>query len=239
MEPWFHILLSNVQQLPLGDHSGFLRVRQALSDTAGNAQPRTLDSDGSYHGSKGRLPRTDVPIYSMPTVQSQSPLYNLESTLDHQCQSTQRHRQYRYSRNPIAYSPQYQAYRARQSRDGNHEDAKWPEILEIAFLDGNCLSFLGVFLYFTDNRQALIDIPVMGRRKFSYKGKPHGRNELIKEYIWIAYLQSLAPGQRPDPSMARDRKQVSSHIQVLKGFLKDHPACKMISLWHMLPTNIK
>lgn len=73
----------------------------------------------------------------------------------------------------------------------------------------------------------------MGRRKFSYKGKPHGRNELIKEYIWIAYLQSLAPGQRPDPSMARDRKQVSSHIQVLKGFLKDHPACKAKLSWGM------
>jgi transcriptional enhancer factor len=81
--------------------------------------------------------------------------------------------------------------------------------------------------YFANKPQALIDIPAMGRRKFSYKGKPHGRNELIKEYIWIAYLQSLPPGQRPDPSMARDRKQVSSHIQVLKGFLKDHPACKI------------
>lgn len=70
----------------------------------------------------------------------------------------------------------------------------------------------------------------MGRRKFSYKGKPHGRNELITEYLWLAYLQSLAPGQRPDPSMARSRKQVSSHIQVLKGFLKDHPACKIFFL---------
>jgi transcriptional enhancer factor len=66
----------------------------------------------------------------------------------------------------------------------------------------------------------------MGRRKYSYKGKPHGRNELIKEYLWIAYLQTLALGQRPDPNMARTRKQVSSHIQVLKGFLRDHPACK-------------
>jgi transcriptional enhancer factor len=68
----------------------------------------------------------------------------------------------------------------------------------------------------------------MGRRKFSYKGKPHGRNEMMQVYLWIAYLQTLAPGQRPDPNMARDRKQVSSHIQVLKGFLKDHPACKFL-----------
>lgn len=66
----------------------------------------------------------------------------------------------------------------------------------------------------------------MGRRKFSYHGKPHGRNELIKEYLWIAYLESLPPGQPPDMSMARTRKQVSSHIQVLKTFFKDHPACE-------------
>jgi hypothetical protein len=70
----------------------------------------------------------------------------------------------------------------------------------------------------------------MGRRKFSYKGKPHGRNELIKEYLWIAYLQTLAPGQHPDLSMGRTRKQVSSHIQVLKGFLREHPACKIRDL---------
>ena len=66
-------------------------------------------------------------------------------------------------------------------------------------------------------------MPVMGRRKFSYRGKPHGRNELIAEYLWIYYLQSLGPGEVPDPSMRRLRKQVSSHIQVIKGFLKTHP----------------
>jgi transcriptional enhancer factor len=73
---------------------------------------------------------------------------------------------------------------------------------------------------------ALIDVPQMRRRKFSYQGKPHGRNEMISVYLWIAYLQSLPPGAVPDQSMARDRKQVSSHIQVLKNFFKDHPACK-------------
>ncbi|KAH6669450.1 TEA/ATTS domain family-domain-containing protein [Halenospora varia] len=117
-------------------------------------------------------------------------------------------RQRRWTRNPIVDSPQYQAYRARSQREGNApEDQKWPEILEMAFLD------------------AIMLIPAhMGRRKFSFRGKPHGRNELIAEYIEIAYFQSLAPGQVPDPSMKRTRKQVSSHIQVLKGFLKDHPA---------------
>ena len=77
----------------------------------------------------------------------------------------------------------------------------------------------------------------MGRRKFSYRGKPHGRNELIKEYLWIAYLQSLPSGARPDETMMRTRKQVSSHIQVLKGFLKEHPACKILNLGDVCSTN--
>ena len=75
----------------------------------------------------------------------------------------------------------------------------------------------------------------MGRRKFSYRGKPHGRNELIKEYVWLAYEQSLPPGQLPDKSMARTRKQVSSHIQVLKAFMKDHPDCESSSLAVLQP----
>ena len=74
--------------------------------------------------------------------------------------------------------------------------------------------------------QALLFIPKMGRRKFSMRGKPYGRNELISEYIWLSYVQSLTPGEVPDESMRRVRKQVSSHIQVLKGFMKGHPACK-------------
>lgn len=76
-------------------------------------------------------------------------------------------------------------------------------------------------------------IPKMGRRKFSLNGKPHGRNELISLYLWIAYCDSLPPGVKPDPTMQRTRKQVSSHIQVLKGFLRTHPECKLDLVQHM------
>lgn len=62
-------------------------------------------------------------------------------------------------------------------------------------------------------RQALIQIPPMGRKKKSHYGKNYGRNELIKEWI----LQETGE--------VRDRKQVSSHIQVLGNFLKDVPEC--------------
>lgn len=74
---------------------------------------------------------------------------------------------------------------------------------------------------------ALLSLPPMGRRKFSIQGRPHGRNELIAEYLWIAYCCSLAPDQPRDENMKRTRKQVSSHIQVLKSFLRDHPASKL------------
>ena len=83
-----------------------------------------------------------------------------------------------------------------------------------------------LFLIGSNYPQALLFIPKMGRRKFSMRGKPYGRNELISEYIWLSYVQSLGPGEVPDESMRRIRKQVSSHIQVLKGFMKDHPASK-------------
>ncbi|PQE03320.1 transcription factor protein [Rutstroemia sp. NJR-2017a BBW] len=115
------------------------------------------------------------------------------------------------SRNPLVDSPQYQAYRAKQNRDGGSADKpKWPDVLEVAFLD------------------ALTKFPQMGRRKFSIKNKPHGRNELIREYLWLAYLDTLAPGEPPDPLMMRSRKQVSSHIQVVKGFLRGHPARRLL-----------
>jgi transcriptional enhancer factor len=60
----------------------------------------------------------------------------------------------------------------------------------------------------------------MGRQKYNMRGGLHGRNMLILEYIWIAYQKSLPEGVAPDEQMRRKRKQVSSHIQVLKNFYK-------------------
>lgn len=58
---------------------------------------------------------------------------------------------------------------------------------------------------------ALIKWPPMGRKKFMLDGALRGRNELIQDSIC------------KDTGIRRDRKQVSSHLQVLKQHLKDQP----------------
>jgi len=52
----------------------------------------------------------------------------------------------------------------------------------------------------------------MGRKKFMLDGALRGRNELIQDSIY------------KDTGIRRCRKQVSSHLQVLKQHLRDQPA---------------
>lgn len=61
---------------------------------------------------------------------------------------------------------------------------------------------------------ALQIIPKLGRKKIMINGKPCGRNELIADYI------------RRNTGKVRSRKQVSSHIQVLKNMKKHDVECK-------------
>ena len=63
----------------------------------------------------------------------------------------------------------------------------------------------------------------MGRSKETVRPneKLKGRNELISDYI-----QRLT-------GVRRDRKQVSSHIQVLKEFVKHNPKSRCIDLYLM------
>lgn len=67
----------------------------------------------------------------------------------------------------------------------------------------------------------------MGRRKFSMRGKQFGRNMLFTEYIRIAYEASLMAGELPRDDVLRHRKKVSSHLQVLKNFMKSYRCCEL------------
>ena len=141
MEQRRHILPSQTypsHPLSLDDVNG-LSSRQPLSDAAGNAQLHALAPAGIYHEAKSHQTRAERSMYSMPTLPSQPARPPIINTLEVRRQSTRRRRHMRHSRNPIVDSPQYQAYRARQSREGA-EDAKWPQPLEMAFLDGESSS---------------------------------------------------------------------------------------------------
>ncbi|KAI1002650.1 hypothetical protein K3495_g5550 [Podosphaera aphanis] len=121
--------------------------------------------------------------------------------------------------NHITASSVYQAYRNRQTYRSSDEELIWPPNLEAFLFDGMATATRYLFLYLIESK-ALMDVPHMGRHKYTLNGKPHGRNELISLYIQIAYKNSLPPGEAPDPRMSRDRKQVSSHIQVLKNLVE-------------------
>ncbi|KAG0265262.1 hypothetical protein BG011_005133 [Mortierella polycephala] len=76
----------------------------------------------------------------------------------------------------------------------NDREEVWPSDVEKVFYD------------------ALEVIPKLGRRKVLVDGKPCGRNELIADYIYKR------------TNKIRTRKQVSSHIQVLKNTRKSDVA---------------
>lgn len=59
---------------------------------------------------------------------------------------------------------------------------------------------------------ALVRWPPVGRKKCMHDGAVLGRNELIQDSI------------RRDTGIVRDRKQVSSHLQVLRAQLNNFPS---------------
>lgn len=123
-------------------------------------------------------------------------------------QARRRHRPERSSRQlraarekPYLQHPKYIQYRARPRCD-TRPDGKpvWDDRIEEAF------------------QNALVNIEPMGRRKKSQRGRPHGRNELISEWILR------------ETGEYRTRKQVSSHIQVLNSLLKDIPEWRALTI---------
>jgi transcriptional enhancer factor len=125
----------------LDESSAHSRTRQPLREAPGNALAPSdaLSSIGLLsHDSKATQPPVDRPYSIVPSQPSRQ---SLGSTLELPKHTIRRQRRNRLgSQNPIVNSPQYIAYRNRQSREGNEHDLKWPAVLEDAFLDGNnCL----------------------------------------------------------------------------------------------------
>ncbi|KAL8962541.1 MAG: hypothetical protein Q9193_001063 [Seirophora villosa] len=89
---------------------------------------------------------------------------------------------------------QYREKADQKAKDKNGQASPWPDHMENAF------------------QLALIAVPPMGRQKRSVGDPPKlcGRNELLSQKI------ELWTGEY------RSRKQISSHIQVLKGFMSDN-----------------
>ena len=122
---------------PQLEDSSTSHTRLPLSEAAGNSQIPDLASSSHNHESKYH-PRVDISRF-LPTVPSQRDNQTHRRTLSQRRQAFRTKQSQRFlpgGRNPILESPQYRAYRERQTRDGADADAKWPEELENAFLDG-------------------------------------------------------------------------------------------------------
>lgn len=116
-------------------------------------------------------------------------------------------------------SPRYLAYRSKQRNPkGTKNGQVWTDELEEAFQLGKLAIFVlrVISLLLNLSHLALRSIPLLGRKKKqspSYGEKQWGRNELISHFI------------KERTGIVRTRKQVSSHIQVLKSFLVENGNC--------------
>ncbi|KAI0810449.1 hypothetical protein GGR55DRAFT_646736 [Xylaria sp. FL0064] len=206
-----------------GHHEVVTTTRQPLSESTGNIQTHSLAASNALCYSQLSL---SPPIHSIPTPPI-LPTQALTSSYGTSLRGERSlHRNVslqdlpmgnpRGRKNPIYHHKNFADYRNKvMQKELDKEQPVWPDWLEDAFLD------------------ALLLIPQLGRKKFSSKTILYGRNMLITEYLWIYYWTLHPPrkGERipsgkqrektkdsPGHPMFRSRKQVSSHIQVLKGF---------------------
>ncbi|KAK0670755.1 hypothetical protein QBC41DRAFT_387817 [Cercophora samala] len=211
--------------------------RQPLRESTGNAQyshmawySEQIRQLGAANGLASMSPSMPTP----PIVPTQSfgPDYGSSTSSvygrQHQRHHYQGHRVTNIRRRLFEENPlipllpaAFQNYRKKQA---DKTDQKWSDVLEWGFIDGKsygqhkqcCVCCA------KKSSSALLLIPQMKRKKYTMKQSQFGRNMLIGEYLWIYYLQTLPPGTEADCNISRHRKQVSSHIQVLKQFFANH-----------------
>jgi hypothetical protein len=183
-----------------------------LTTSSGNAQSYALDSkDGVENQNPFELGSQSIKLETQPELHFPAPRVKLGSN-DHYADNLlrlQARRQYRPERvsrqlriareKTYLQHPRYREYRERPRCDtGKDGKPVWDDRIEEAF------------------QNALANIEPMGRRKKSQRGRPHGRNELISEWIM------------QETGEYRSRKQVSSHIQVLNEIMKTVPEWKAL-----------
>ncbi|KAK4647785.1 uncharacterized protein QC761_104390 [Podospora bellae-mahoneyi] len=191
--------------------------RQPLRESTGNAQYshmawyseqiRQLGAASGLASMSPSIPTPPiVPTQSFgPDYGSSTPSVYGRQQQRHHCQGHRvtNFRRRQFEENPLIplLPAAFQNYRKKQA---DKTDQKWTDVLEWGFID------------------ALLLIPQMKRKKYTMKQTQFGRNMLIGEYLWIYYLQTLPPGTEAECNLVRHRKQVSSHIQVLKQFFANH-----------------
>ncbi|KAK1755001.1 hypothetical protein QBC47DRAFT_301214 [Echria macrotheca] len=201
-------------------------ARQPLGESTGNAQHHYYHQRrGQQHHQTGDTLMT-TPTPPAPSILTPLPILPTQSSLVESFSKgptperydggqlqlhARRKRAAAEDVNPLwLYWTEFQNYRKKQDEKDDKTQQKWPLVLENAFLD------------------AMLAIPHIGRKKYNVRRSLFGRNMLVAEYLWLAYCDTLPPGVEPDPINKRDRKQVSSHIQVLKGNLKKYKCCHII-----------
>lgn len=135
--PHLHLPNYPSHSLP-SNHLGTSRTRQPLSDSAGNSQFPTLAPADLYQDFKAPPPRIEnsQPRYSQPAIVPSQPLRPpVSQSLRYRRNHIRKQRAERPNRNPIQDSSQYQQYRQGCLKDSDNEQ-KWPEDLEVAFLNG-------------------------------------------------------------------------------------------------------
>jgi hypothetical protein len=183
-----------------------------LTTSSGNAQSYALDAkEGVENQNPFEQGPQSIKLETQPELHFPAPRVQLGSN-DHYADNLlrlQARRQYRPERvsrqlriareKLYLQHPKYIDYRSRPRCDtGKDGKPVWDDRIEEAF------------------QNALANIEPMGRRKKSQRGRPHGRNELISEWIM------------QETGEFRSRKQVSSHIQVLNEIMKDVPEWKAL-----------
>ncbi|KAK8064850.1 Conidiophore development regulator [Apiospora phragmitis] len=226
---------SSTSDYPFDNHHEVIQPsRTPLGESTGNVQPQNIAALALCH--QGPL-ALSPPVQHIPTP----PILPTQSVTSAYRTSLRARRSFhrdvslrdssmahsRGGRNPIYAWKHFHDYRtkvAQKEREG--DDPKWPMYLEDAFLDG-----------MSTEEPCSSKGYVHGQAANSGTSNPSGTNN--GEYLWICHWVLFPPGpgeivpvgkyreKAPNRPKAhpkyRTRKQVSSHIQVLKGFFTTLP----------------